>query len=124
MRCEGLLPAPCVGVLRISSKAKNGSVWLLLHLSSMRFAVFTPDYAFPFALACPGALVQFMVDVLFGDELLKCFRGKLGSIITVDGIPQRSSEVHFKCAYSAVESINFPPATEVVYSQKIVLVVR
>ena len=56
MRCAGLLPAHCVGVLRII--AMNGSDCFLLHSSILCLAAFTLDSALPFALACPGAPVQ------------------------------------------------------------------
>ena len=62
MRCAGLLPAPCVGVLRDSSVAMNWSVCLLLHSSILCLAAFTLDSALPFAFACPGASVECSVS--------------------------------------------------------------
>ena len=97
MRCAGLLPAPCVGVLRISSIAMNGSVWLLLHFSIMCLAAFTPDSALPFALACPGALVQCSMShsAVNSRNLSAVYCGPL-SLTMVDGIPQR-----VKCDFRA-----------------------
>ena len=48
-RCDGLLPAPCVGGLRISSNAMEGSVWLRLHVSIICLAALTSDSVFPLA---------------------------------------------------------------------------
>ena len=81
-RCDGLLPAPCVGGLRISSNAMKGSVWLRFHLFIICLAALTPDSVFPLAFGFSG---ESLLNIPFRHKLLELYCNELWSVVADQG---------------------------------------